>query len=597
MVLQKLVFPDCSIFEDALYYRGNRTHIAMIWEEHKIVSRSCYQPIKFNTYFNSFSYGKWKKYTRIKNLRLSLNIKGKCRVCLIRDELTRDGSDEYPLCSVLVDHKERATVELEYPACPGDSLLSFFIYPLSDLVEIYDGEYITDIEEAEIQEIDIALAICTFRREDYIARNMAMLKKHVFDNQYSVLHDHLRVYISDNGNTLDANSMDTPFVKLFPNKNSGGSGGFSRAAIEAMQDKSFNPSHIILMDDDIEFYIDTLEKNYSFLRILKPEYKISMIGGAMLRADKRWIQHAAGETYNLDGIVFNKADYNMASLVDVLRNEVEERINYLGWWYCCIPVSIFEKMQFSLPLFVQFDDIEFSLRNNDVPKITLNGICCWHIPFDKKWSGFKNYYTIRNRSIVNAIHFEKFNRKRFIRSVAGSSLKALARFNYNEANLVLLGGEDFLKGMSWLVKQDPAELNTQVISMSDKLADLDQLPVPFDSRSLKKNSDFYKVKRHTLRRLLTANGWFLPSNRIITVEVDNPPISYFNRAKTVLKYDINTGKGLVVEKDYHQAYMVLSRLMKLVVISRRSFSAAVSEYQNTKQEVTSKEFWKQFLGF
>ena len=278
--------------------------------------------------------------------------------------------------------------------------MTFHISPLSSEFRLYGGAYISDIDEDLLPEVSLALAICTYRREDYIARTMKTLEEGVFSNPNSILHGKIKAYISDNGNTLKAEDFNAEYVSLFPNMNSGGSGGFSRAAIEAMHDNGFKPTNIILMDDDIQFEVDAIERTYTFLRMLKPKYHIHMLGGAMFRTDRRNIQHAAGETYTLNGIIFNKVDYNMNGLRDVLRNEVEERINYFGWWYCSVPANLFEKAQFSLPLFVQYDDIEFSLRNKDVPKITLNGICCWHLPFDKKWSGFKNTPSEINQSLM-----------------------------------------------------------------------------------------------------------------------------------------------------------------------------------------------------
>ena len=582
MILQKLTYPDGAEFNENMYVRCNHAHVALIGEEHQIVSSNYRGQIGFDTYFNSLSYQKWKKYTRLSRVKLSLEIKGKCRLVLIGLELHGDEINRTILGSIIVDFPERETVVVDYPEKLDSDTLCFSIFPLSDTLEIFDGAYISDAQEETLPEITLALAICTYSREDYIARNMQMLKKCVFDEPDALLHGHVRVLIADNGNTLDAAAFDSRYVRLVPNKNSG---------------KSFHASHIILMDDDIEFHVDALERTYTFLRMLKPEYAISMIGGAMFRTDYRYIQHAAGETQTVDGIIFNKVGYNMNKLLYVMRNEIEEPFNYLGWWLCCIPVQLFERAHFSLPLFVQFDDIEFSLRNRDVPKITLNGICCWHIPFDKKRSGVKNYYTIRNRTIVNALCFDNYTKGRFIRDFGRTSIRCMFQYGYNEANLILLGAEDYLKGLSWLIEQDPVSLNTKVISLSDKLVDTDKLPIPFDIRTLQRNKDFGSVKRHVVRRFITVNGWLLPANRTVTVEVDNPPIRYLYRAGTVLKYDVNSGKALVVERDYHQAFHILGRLMKLVLNTLKSFDRVRDENKKLYETVITKEFWKHFLNF
>ena len=597
MIVQKLTYPESAEFNQTMYIRCNCNHVALIGEEHKIVSTNCYNKISFDTYYSTFSYEKWKKYSKLQNVKLSIDIKGKCRLVLIGLELHGTNIDKTVLNSCIVDNPERKTVILEYPDNLSSKTLSFTIFPLSATLEIYEGAYISDIPENELSDVMLSLAICTYRREPYIARNMQMLKKYVFDNPNSPLYGHVRVVIADNGNTLDASAFDPEYIRIIPNKNSGGSGGFSRAAIEIIEDKTVATSHIILMDDDIVFNADALERNYIFLRLLKPEYKTSMIGGAMFRTDNRYIQHAAGETQTVDGIIFNKIGYDMRKLEDVMRNDVEERINYLGWWYCCIPAALFETAHYSLPLFVQYDDIEFSLRNNTVPKITLNGICCWHLPFDKKWSAFKNYYTIRNRTIVNTLCFETYTKTRFMRDVLRSSVKCLFQYGYKEANLVLLGAEDYLKGLSWLAEQDPVNLNKKVISLSDKLVEPDKLPIDYDPRNLQLNKDFYLTKRHTLKSLLTINGWLLPANRTVTVEVDNPPIRYFYRAGNALKYDVNTGKALVTQKEYKQAMHIIGRIVKLAINTQKNYDHVKNENRKMREGLTTKEFWKDYLNF
>lgn len=596
MIIQKLVLPHEASFEDDMYVRRNRQHVALIREEQMLVSTSTYEQIRFDTYFNTFSRKKWHKYTNLDNLKLQLEIEGSARVSLTKLELHGNDIDEYIVNSTIVHHDTRKTITLDYPAYANEDALAFYIYPLSEKLCLYSGAYVSDVDENELPEIRLALGICTYRREDYIARNMRTLRNDVFENPDSPLRENVKVYISDNGNTLNAADFDPAHIELMPNKNSGGSGGFSRAAIEALNDESFRPTHVIFMDDDIQFEADSLERNYVFLRLLKPEYHISMLGGAMFRTDRRYIQHAAGETHTLDGITFNKAGYNMYNIQDVLRNEVEERINYLGWWYCCIPRELFEKVQFSLPLFVQYDDIEFSLRNKDVPKITLNGICCWHLPFDKKWSGFKNYYTIRNRSIVNCICFDDFTKERFLKDVTKTTMRSLFQFSYNEANLALLAAEDFLKGMSWLRKQDPVELNKKVIGLSDKLADTSTLSVPYDPRQLRRNYDYRKTDASPIVRYGTLNGWLLPSNRNVTVELD-PPIRFLFRAKKAVKYDINTGKAIVAEKDYAKAEQVLARLAKLYAETNKKYDDVVREYRTMRSDVITEEFWRKFLNF
>lgn len=597
MILQRIVYPNGATFEEELYVRRNMAGVVLLSEEHKIESHQCFDKIAFDTYFNTFSLKKWRKYTNIKNIKLELIIKGKVRVVLTTLEIHGFDVDEEIVFSQIVGSNVSQKYTFEYPTSSNPDALSFRVVPIDEDVSISEGAYVSDIRPEQVKNVNLALGICTYRREDYVTNNIAMLRREVFTNDSAILHDHVAVFISDNGNTLQPSEFADNEVHLFPNKNSGGSGGFSRAAIEAIHASNYSPTHIILMDDDIIFDVYSLERTYAFLSIIKDEYNANMLGGAMFRTDRRAIQHAAGETHTLNGIIFNKSGYNMYNIVDVLRNEVEERINYLGWWYCCIPVSLLEQCKFSMPLFVQYDDIEFSLRNNNLAKITLNGICCWHIPFDKKWSAFKNYYTIRNRSIVNGLYFKGFTKNRLKKELLSECFRRTMQYSYREANLALRGAEDYLKGLSWLIEQDPQELNIEVISQSDKLLPVDQLEIVFDPRELKRKYMVHWKFIPTFFRKLSLNGWLLPAFKNVTIEVDDPPLQHLFCAKKVLKYDINTGKGIVVRKSYKEAFAILKRLFKVFRNIDKNFDCVNAENKKMYDYVITEEFWKKFLNF
>lgn len=597
MVIQHILYPSAATLEEDLYVRRNRSGVVLCGEESVIRTNHCYDTIKFDTYFNCFSYKKWKKYTHIGDVGLSLNLSGKVRVVLSTLKHISSDVEEELVYSEIVQSSDITEFRFEYPTDMDAELLTFRIQPLSDVVCISGGAYISELDETVLPEVNLSIAICSYRREEYIKKNMAMLQKTVFGNEDSYLRNHLRVYICDNGKTLDPEGFNEDYIKVIPNKNSGGSGGFSRGAITAIEDQDFTPTHIILMDDDIEFDADSLERTLTFLRLIKKEYRTNMLGGAMFRTDRRSIQHAAGETHTLNGIVFNKAGYNMYNLIDVIRNEEEQNFNYLGWWYCCIPAELLQKCSYSLPLFVQYDDIEFSLRNRTVPKITLNGICCWHIPFDKKWSGFKNYYTIRNRSIVNCMYFDGFTKKRFKKEIVKECIRRLFQYSYNEANLVLLAVEHFLNGMEWLTQQDPEELNKQVMARSDKLVPVDQLDMPFDIRNVTSKYSFTKQKWKKAVRIITLEGWLLPANRERIIEVDDPPLQHLYRAKRVLKYDGITGRGIIVKKDYHEASRIIKRLIRTCMRINKRFDTVVRDYRTMHDQVITEDFWKAFLNF
>jgi glycosyltransferase involved in cell wall biosynthesis len=143
-------------------------------------------------------------------------------------------------------------------------------------VQISGGAYTSDVDEDSLRQVRLALAICTYRREAFLQRNIDMLKKQIIDNPDSMLRGKVKIYISDNGNTLDTAKLNSESITVYPNPNYGGAGGFTRSAIEAIEDTDFAPTHVILMDDDIQFDAEALERTFVFQRLIKPEYSSSM---------------------------------------------------------------------------------------------------------------------------------------------------------------------------------------------------------------------------------------------------------------------------------------------------------------------------------
>ena len=586
MILQKLLFPKDDGLDREMYVRCNAHRVTL--EEGKIASADCDEPICFDTYFGSFSYQKWRKYTKLDNLALSLAIKGKCQVALLGLSLRGGAVEKTVLRQCVVDHPEGETVTLAYPDNMDSELVSFTVTPLSEELEICGGAYTCDVEEASLSDVHIALAICTFRREAYVARNMGMLQNEVFDNPASLLHGHLRVVIADNGNTLDAHDFGSGFVRIVPNKNSGGSGGFSRAAIEIMEDRSYPASHIILMDDDIVFSVDALERNYTFLRLLRPEYRDSLLGGAMFRSDTPSIQHAAGETQTVNGIVYNRIGYDMRSCADAVRNEVEEPFNYLGWWYCCVPAAVFARVQYSLPLFVQCDDIEFSLRCGALPKITLNGVCCWHLPLDQKASAVKSYYTVRNRAIVNTLYFDGYTKARFLRDVMRTSAKCLFQFGVQNVPLVLRGGEDYLKGLSWLAEQDPAALHREIGALCRKSAP--EAAETLSGQKAARRSRRHGARARLYRMLIRLNDRLFPAGG--TDGEANPPA---RRNAEQSQGSPAPGAGVSGWTAFRLTVQAAGRFVKLAARTYRRFDAVKAENRRMRAELTTAAFWKNYL--
>ncbi len=608
MILQRIAWPD-RIEDRELFYRSEGS---VELEPKSAAFHLSGHSIRFDTYFNVFSLCKWKKHTRLEGVSLSLELKGEAEISLLRHDLEGElialpaisEQPEFEAITTAVRTErfhfdEYTAVALDYPDCEGAVGLSFLVRPLSGGASLRNAAYCTPSGGAKPETVNLALAICTYNREKYVAANMDMLKRNIFDVPSSPLNGHVRVYIADNGQTLDIHRFEGMPVTIYPNKNSGGSGGFSRAAIEAIHDDNYQATHVILMDDDISFNAWALERHHAFLSLIKPEYAINLLGGAMLNADHRHLLYAAGELFSLKCIENDREDWNLLDLKYILLGETDIPVDYYGWWYCCIPVPLLKQKQFSMPFFVQYDDIEFSLRCGDVPKICLNGVCCWHDPLKHKETDARYYYNYRNSTIMELLYYPKeFNAKRLKFTLFRDCAHMVFTFTYGRAHMTLRGIEDFLKGVDWLTSQDPAALNKELLAALEPAIPADQVPVPFDPQDIIMNKILHKNPIESFLRLITVNGWVFPAKRkVVVVEKFWPHMQYFYRAGTVVKYDVDTHMALVARRSYREAFRVARHLFKTLRAIDKGFDRVADEWRDRHDEITSEAFWRQFLGF
>ena len=80
--LQNVVFPSVAMYE----HWGMFYHETMLYSNNmnnSFIFPKKYDWCDFATYFNSFSYRKWKTYTNIDNLNLQLVLNGKFNITLV----------------------------------------------------------------------------------------------------------------------------------------------------------------------------------------------------------------------------------------------------------------------------------------------------------------------------------------------------------------------------------------------------------------------------------------------------------------------------------------------------------------------------------
>lgn len=125
-----------------------------------------------------------------------------------------------------------------------------------------------------------------------------------------------------------------------------------------------------------------------------------------------------------------------------------------------------------MPVFIHRDDIEYGIRMGKL--MTLNGIGVWHEAVTKKLPQIGEYYDIRNMAILNAIHYDDWDKRQWKKFLVKWTAGNLLRGRYDYIYLNICAMLDFLKGEKWLENTDGVEIHKQVASRLPKLEKLDK---------------------------------------------------------------------------------------------------------------------------
>lgn len=601
MKLQEIVFHVPEQIEPELFYRRRNGETGPIEQtiketQNQCVSFSAGEGIVFDTFFNAFSLAKWKRYT--KNEKFSITIYG---TGTFQYELISATCKEGLVC-VPIDKGEIVLEEGTPVSIPIPETDATICYP--NFTAVHDGCCLCSVcyegDCEDLQDIRLAIDICTFKREPYVKRNIHNLRDEILNQPQSLLYGRTEVFVSDNANTLGDTFDGYSHVHVNPNENVGGVGGFTRGMIEAMEYDEKGFTHVLIMDDDAIILPSAVERTYTLLATLKEEYKEATIGGSLLRENTTHVQFESGATWDRGHIVAHHHHYDFKKLEDVVANEKEEVVEYTGWWYTAVPVSVIKEVGLPLPLFIHRDDIEYGIRAGQNRFILMNGIAVWHEAFENKMPGATEYYDLRNMAIINSIHYKDYSKKELKRFLKKWVLSNIVRYRYGYVYMNLLGVEDFCKGIDWLKKQDGQALHGTIMTMNYKAkpateyvgyAGITEEDISWSHLEQVEERKVGKLEK--LFKMATMNGGMLPAKG---VKVARPHGNIYDlfRKKEILYVDA-AGNGLLLKRDGNELRKCLSKLSQTLKIIDKDFETARKSYEERYQELITLDYWKRYL--
>lgn len=607
MVLQPFSFPkdkELAAHCRELYYRVLKGSAEL---SNGIITLSKGSVISFDTRFGAFFPKQWVEYTNISSLGVAVSIEGGVNVRLYH---TAQGEKSEETRRI-EESKVAVTPDFcsfEYGELSPDGMYWFEVEALSEGAKIFGGRYF-DNSLTPQRDAKIALCVCSFKTGDIVSERAAMLKRELMDNQKSPCFGKLAMFVSDNSRTMRVAQLpQTDDFVLLSNKNTGGTGGFTRCMLEVI--KSGEYTHCLLSDDDAYAEPQAYERLICFVNALKPECADMPVGGAIMRGDRKEVQYEASADWNSGKMQLFGAALDMSKRADVLRcADMQLKADYCGWWFCCIPVDIIKESGLPLPIFIHRDDIEYGLRSGGV--LSLNGVCVWHDAFERKHSGCNEYYDIRNMGIVNALYCEEYTAKAYFNHIFKRCLQNILQYKYAYCDMAIRGAKDFLEGPSLLKSSDAQGLHKEIMRLDYKKSDASSIEAysKIKNCEAKLNKQNDKIMSTALGDNIvvrfgdkalnalaagTLGGFFLPKFHTKICAVPTKPYKCY-MAKSAVHID-DAGKGFVCEYSFAELKRIMKELAELKTLLEAQYPTMAQSWRRAKDELCSERFWKKYLS-
>lgn len=573
----------------------------------------------FTTYFNSLSINKLRRYTNARAFYLHLELKGApCSVVqTVANALSSQPEKLEETRFEVSESPDFVAFDVELKVFDNTVLAGFEIETCGAVC--ISNSYYSLALDSNPRDIELALATTTFKKEDYIKSNIALVKKEILDSADDIA-NHFTMHVVDNGSTLKPEDLEEDRVRIYPNENVGGAGGFAYGMIMALRQ---NPkaSHVLLMDDDVAVSPESIKRTFNLLRIANSEYSDAFVSGAMLNysaGDQQW--EDMGFMSEDGGCRAIKVPLRLTNFDEVVLNESywvpKEMRNpdhrYAAWWYCCMPTTAIEKHGLPLPYFVRYDDAEFGARCKP-HFMTMNGLCIWHEAFNIRYNAaVERYQTTRNAFIAQATTGFAPNTD-FEKQLCRNVHLELKKFGYDNAELCLDAFEDFLKGPDFYSKRGVAEETFMAANRNkERLISLDDLQRQVQELGFG-DFAFEEIDRQLIdsdkpRSIKERIADYLTDNfqRVITHAGDGYvvipeagwayPAGVIRDKRYIIVVDWYNKRGAIRSRDVKRYKAILRRLKADLKMYKRMKSDLLNQYAASRSVVTSMSFWDEYLG-
>lgn len=605
------------------------------WSDRTSLTVPAGEEVSFQTYFNAFPASYWRRWSQLDSIILALDIDGEANISIYRSKqdgqrisvanhLVSSGHHEFELALKNfedggwlwfdVTAESEATISQAAwcaPSAPGPQTMP-------------DGSIIEPSEKR------VAVGIPTFNRPtDAVAALQALAEDPVVDGiiDFVLMPDQGNQHPADEPGYDEAVAHFGERFREFRQGNLGGSGGYSRIMFEALENT--DSPFILYMDDDIAIEPDSILRAVQAARYAASPI---IVGGQMLNLQERSQLRTTGEQVNRGDFMWGAAPhavydhdfakYPLSAIGDgqshkdpnsydsrALHRRVD--VEYNGWWMCLFPRIVAETNGQPLPLFIKWDDTEYSLRAaaNGFPTVTWPGAAIWHMAWADKDDAidWQAYFHLRNRLIVAALYHDG-DAKGITRSIFKSTLKHTMCMEYSTMAIQIEAMKDFLAGPDQLFDILESSL-PRIAKLRSNYSDAiiidsaDQLPPPTGAPGVPTQNiggRLAKIKKipwavKGLKHLLSKED---PRHHEVPQLNLTPDEARWFTLSRVDSATVSTAGGTGVafrKRDRDLARDLVEQTRELLSDIEDNFDEMRTEYRKALPELTSRESWRKIF--
>ncbi|AYJ47387.1 glycosyltransferase [Rhodococcus sp. P1Y] len=402
--------------------------------------------IDTDTYFGRFAASYYQRWTTVTEVRLQFGheSEGKTSVLLRASD---SAGNARTLSTVVLDGTGSASLTATLDTFVDGGALWAEFTAVDGSLTVRDLEWTVPAPPVIRP---AAIAICTFNRADDCAATVAAIAGD--DGMVAGID---AVYVVDQGTDhVSDRALFTEVADRLGDKlvyirqpNLGGAGGFTRGMYEVSAINEH--ANLILMDDDILCEPESVLRMNAFANVtVEP----TLVGAQMLYLMNPEHLHVSAEEADLTKLKAGRWSAGSKHDSDLTKKKKQQNkrvdAGYNAWWSCLIPAEVVAQIGLPLPMFFQWDDIEYGIRAraNGFVTVTLPNAGVWHADFHwKDRDDWAKYFSIRNSLIVAALHSD-FDPKPLSKLLAREISQYLVSMQYGLAYTMIRGIEDFLEG-------------------------------------------------------------------------------------------------------------------------------------------------------